>query len=60
MEDLRKLYPIASAGARRFIPGSLQHRPMLYAVDGVSFSINRGESVGLVGNRGAASRLLCA
>ncbi len=45
VHDLRKTYPIGSAFARR--------RAMLRAIDGVSFTIARGEILGLVGESGS-------
>jgi len=50
VSDLRKLFPVA-----RGIVGTLLRRPQRYvhAVDGVSFSVARGEILGLVGESGS-------
>ncbi len=45
VQDLRKIYPVRQGLFRR--PGAIR------AVDGVSFSLNRGEIVGLVGESGS-------
>jgi peptide/nickel transport system ATP-binding protein len=46
VENLRKLFPVS-----RGIVGTLLRKPQRYvhAVDGVTFSIRRGEILGLVG-----------
>ncbi|MEJ7630670.1 MAG: dipeptide ABC transporter ATP-binding protein [Nocardioidaceae bacterium] len=46
VKDLVKYFPIKSAGLLRRTIGNVQ------AVDGVSFTINKGESLGLVGESG--------
>jgi len=50
VSDLRKLFPVS-----RGILGTLLRRPQRYvhAVDGVSFSVARGEILGLVGESGS-------
>jgi oligopeptide/dipeptide ABC transporter ATP-binding protein len=44
--DLVKHFPVKSAGILRRVIGQVQ------AVDGISFTVNRGESLGLVGESG--------
>lgn len=50
VSNLRKLFPVS-----RGIVGTLRFQPQRYvhAVDGVSFSMNRGEILGLVGESGS-------
>jgi peptide/nickel transport system ATP-binding protein len=50
VEGLRKLFPVS-----RGIVGTLLRKPQRYvhAVDGVTFSIKRGEILGLVGESGS-------
>ena len=50
--DLRKLYPVAASERRSVIERFAGRQDMLHAVDGVSFSIDESESVGLVGELG--------
>jgi len=50
--DLRKLYPVGAARGRSLIKRFFGPQHMLHAVDGISFSIEQGESVGLVGESG--------
>jgi peptide/nickel transport system ATP-binding protein len=50
--DLRKFYPVGATESRRLVPRFFQPQRMLHAVDGVSFSIDKGESIGLVGESG--------
>jgi oligopeptide/dipeptide ABC transporter ATP-binding protein len=46
VKDLVKYFPVKSAGLIRRVIGQVQ------AVDGVSFTVNKGESLGLVGESG--------
>ena len=46
VENLRMYFPVRSTGVIRRVVGHVQ------AVDGVSFALNRGDSVGLVGESG--------
>ena len=46
VKDLVKYFPVKSAGLMRRVVGQVQ------AVDGVSFTVNKGESLGLVGESG--------
>ena len=46
VQDLVKYFPVKSAGLIRRVVGHVQ------AVDGVSFTVNKGESLGLVGESG--------
>jgi len=46
VKDLVKYFPVKSAGLIRRVVGHVQ------AVDGVSFTVNKGESLGLVGESG--------
>src|SRR6476619_2968109 len=46
VRDLKKYFPVKSSGLVRRTVGNVQ------AVDGVSFKVQRGESLGLVGESG--------
>ena len=48
VSDLRKHYPVRSGILRRAVG-------TVYAVDGVSFTLGSGETLGLVGNPAAAN-----
>jgi oligopeptide/dipeptide ABC transporter ATP-binding protein len=49
--DVVKYFPVQSAGLRR-------SRDMVHAVDGVSFEVRQGETVGLVGETGSGKSTL--
>jgi ABC-type oligopeptide transport system ATPase subunit len=51
VSEVRKYFPVQVPGGSLFdrLRARTRHRPLLHAVDDVSFTINRGESLGLVG-----------
>jgi oligopeptide/dipeptide ABC transporter ATP-binding protein len=61
--DVAKLFPVGGgpglmARLKRRISGGVQTLPKVHAVDGVSFVINKGETVGLVGESGCGKSTL--
>lgn len=52
VKDLVKDYPLEQAGSFRWPWASATEQPVFKAVDGISFSIGHGESLGLVGESG--------
>jgi len=67
VKDLRKLYPLLQGGVssngvvnwfRKTVSNVDPHVPTLHAVDGVSFEVQAGESVGLVGESGCGKSTL--